>query len=150
MPIDQSYLRPNSAQPLAVTYHPDGQIARVYSSYTHQDTTRSVEIVLNPAQLAGSAEERRSATFDPTAEPEVNYGYDPDHDIEEPTPEMRYEEWVRSWIDTAYETGAAFSGFRCSFCGKEKSEVSKLIAGPMVYICNECVELCVEIIKEAS
>lgn len=37
---------------------------------------------------------------------------------------------------------------RCSFCGKGQDEVKKLIAGPMVYICNECVGLCNEIIDE--
>ncbi|HMK55939.1 MAG TPA: ATP-dependent Clp protease ATP-binding subunit ClpX [Dissulfurispiraceae bacterium] len=37
---------------------------------------------------------------------------------------------------------------RCSFCGKAQDEVKKLIAGPMVYICNECVSLCNEIIEE--
>jgi len=31
---------------------------------------------------------------------------------------------------------------RCSFCGKSQHEVRKLIAGPTVYICNECVEVC--------
>ncbi len=36
----------------------------------------------------------------------------------------------------------------CSFCGKNQSEVKKLIAGPSVYICDECVSLCNEIIKE--
>ena len=33
----------------------------------------------------------------------------------------------------------------CSFCGKERAEVSYLVAGPCVFICNECVELCREI-----
>ncbi len=37
---------------------------------------------------------------------------------------------------------------KCSFCGKNQSEVKKLIAGPTVYICDECVELCNEIISE--
>ncbi|HEY1097009.1 MAG TPA: ATP-dependent Clp protease ATP-binding subunit ClpX [Alphaproteobacteria bacterium] len=36
----------------------------------------------------------------------------------------------------------------CSFCGKSQHEVRKLIAGPNVFICNECVELCVDIIRE--
>lgn len=36
----------------------------------------------------------------------------------------------------------------CSFCGKSQHEVKKLIAGPNVFICNECVELCVDIIRE--
>lgn len=36
----------------------------------------------------------------------------------------------------------------CSFCGKNQQQVKKLIAGPSVYVCNECVELCNEIIRE--
>jgi len=36
----------------------------------------------------------------------------------------------------------------CSFCGKSQSEVKKLIAGPGVYICDECIELCNDIIAE--
>ncbi len=36
----------------------------------------------------------------------------------------------------------------CSFCGKAQDEVKKLIAGPSVYICDECVELCNDILKE--
>ena len=36
----------------------------------------------------------------------------------------------------------------CSFCGKSQKEVKKLIAGPTVYICNECVDLCNEIIDD--
>ncbi len=36
----------------------------------------------------------------------------------------------------------------CSFCGKSQHEVRKLIAGPNVYICDECVDLCIDIIRE--
>ena len=36
----------------------------------------------------------------------------------------------------------------CSFCGNSQHKVKKLIAGPTVFICDECVDLCVEIIKE--
>lgn len=39
-------------------------------------------------------------------------------------------------------------GLHCSFCGKSQREVKKLIAGPNVYICDECIELCNEIIAE--
>ena len=38
--------------------------------------------------------------------------------------------------------------FKCSFCGKSQKQVQQLIAGPGVYICDECVELCNEIIEE--
>ena len=35
---------------------------------------------------------------------------------------------------------------RCSFCGKDQNSVKKLIAGPSVFICNECIDLCTNII----
>ena len=37
---------------------------------------------------------------------------------------------------------------KCSFCGKSQKQVKKLIAGPGVYICDECIDLCNEIIDE--
>ena len=40
------------------------------------------------------------------------------------------------------------SRLKCSFCGKSQDQVKKLIAGPEVYICDECVELCNEILDE--
>ncbi|MBT9136363.1 MAG: ATP-dependent Clp protease ATP-binding subunit ClpX [Firmicutes bacterium] len=39
---------------------------------------------------------------------------------------------------------------KCSFCGKTQEQVKKLIAGPGVYICDECVELCMEIVEEEA
>ncbi len=44
--------------------------------------------------------------------------------------------------------GQAGRDLRCSFCGKSQREVRKLIAGPSVYICDECVELCNDIVTE--
>ena len=37
---------------------------------------------------------------------------------------------------------------KCSFCGKTQDQVNRIVAGPGVYICNECIELCSEIIEE--
>ena len=37
---------------------------------------------------------------------------------------------------------------RCSFCNKDQRDVKKLIAGPTVYICDECVDICLDIIAE--
>jgi hypothetical protein len=42
------------------------------------------------------------------------------------------------------------SELRCSFCGKAHTEVGKLVAGPGVYICDECVNLCVTVIAEST
>ncbi len=44
--------------------------------------------------------------------------------------------------------GDSFGNLCCSFCGKNQREVKKLIAGPTVYICDECIELCNDIIAE--
>ena len=38
----------------------------------------------------------------------------------------------------------------CSFCGKSQHEVRKLIAGPSVFVCDECVDLCNDIIREET
>jgi ATP-dependent Clp protease ATP-binding subunit ClpX len=46
--------------------------------------------------------------------------------------------------------GNAGTVLHCSFCGKSQDEVRKLIAGPTVYICDECIELCNEIIAEET
>jgi ClpX C4-type zinc finger len=43
---------------------------------------------------------------------------------------------------------AAVEALRCSFCGKSQEKVARLVAGPGVYICNECVGLCNQIIAE--
>jgi ATP-dependent Clp protease ATP-binding subunit ClpX len=49
---------------------------------------------------------------------------------------------------TANLQGESAEGAKCSFCGKNQRQVEKLIAGPSVFICNECVDLCNDIISE--
>jgi len=51
-------------------------------------------------------------------------------------------------IEVADEKNNTDKELHCSFCGKEKNEVTKIIAGPTVYICNECISLCNDIIFE--
>ena len=43
-----------------------------------------------------------------------------------------------------------FGNLVCSFCGKSQREIKKLIAGPTVHICDECIELCNDIIREEA
>ena len=50
--------------------------------------------------------------------------------------------------DTVARIGESGDLLKCSFCGKSQKQVKKLIAGPMVYICDECIDLCNEIIEE--
>ncbi|MBA5724253.1 ATP-dependent Clp protease ATP-binding subunit ClpX [Candidatus Liberibacter sp.] len=51
---------------------------------------------------------------------------------------------------TCGDGNAPKNSLYCSFCGKSQHEVRKLIAGPTVFICDECVELCMDIIREES
>ncbi|WP_158803605.1 MULTISPECIES: ATP-dependent Clp protease ATP-binding subunit ClpX [unclassified Acidisoma] len=48
------------------------------------------------------------------------------------------------------KSGESKNTLYCSFCGKSQHEVRKLIAGPTVFICDECVELCMDIIREEN
>src|SRR4029078_6213238 len=55
-----------------------------------------------------------------------------------------------SKISGAGSGGESKNTLYCSFCGKSQHEVRKLIAGPTVFICDECVELCMDIIREEN
>jgi ATP-dependent Clp protease ATP-binding subunit ClpX len=58
---------------------------------------------------------------------------------------------MRRWRARGRQAGRLGKSSRtitCSFCGKRQDQVRKLIAGPGVWICNECVALCVEILAE--
>ena len=50
--------------------------------------------------------------------------------------------------DMATQTSPAKTTLCCSFCGKDQTQVVKLIAGPGVYICNECTDLCTLVLAE--
>lgn len=57
--------------------------------------------------------------------------------------------WMRIEVDEAMFNDEETKGpVNCSFCGKSQDQVKKIVAGPGVFICNECIELCKEIIDE--
>jgi ATP-dependent Clp endopeptidase proteolytic subunit ClpP len=53
-------------------------------------------------------------------------------------------------FEAVVDGGDSKNTLYCSFCGKSQHEVRKLIAGPTVFICDECVELCMDIIREET
>ena len=55
---------------------------------------------------------------------------------------------MKSWKKEAAMESSDNNNLTCSFCGKNQEDVKKLIAGPSVYICDECVDLCIDIIDE--
>lgn len=52
--------------------------------------------------------------------------------------------------DEAQATLADIRPLRCSFCGRNQNEVLKLIAGPTVFICDECVGICADIVAKGG
>ncbi len=60
-------------------------------------------------------------------------------------PESRKPQGVRGLTIPCMQSGAS-----CSFCGKSVDEVKKMVAGPAVFICNECIMLCVDILEEQA
>jgi len=92
------------------------------------------QLYLDQTKSQGSAERRDEERF-----PDIN-----DNDGEgDPMP---FDDWAQKWIDSISDAGSHI--LKCSFCGKKQTEVRKLIAGPSVYICNECIDLCSEILSE--
>lgn len=71
--------------------------------------------------------------------------------VESMPEDLTLEEWLDGWRFQLIEA-ARPKVFQptCSFCGKTDKEVHKIIAGPAVMICNECVSLCSEIIRESQ
>src|SRR5213083_2907700 len=71
-------------------------------------------------------------------------------------PSRRPGRWLRPWHwrrrrrsrGAMARTREGNGTLKCSFCGKSQNDVRKLIAGPTVYICDECIELCNDIIAE--
>jgi ATP-dependent Clp protease ATP-binding subunit ClpX len=61
---------------------------------------------------------------------------------------MRFRRRAASARKFTTTTTTTTTTLTCSFCGKHQRQVNRLIAGPGVYICNECVDLCVEIIAQ--
>ena len=57
-------------------------------------------------------------------------------------------EKIKGAVTIMARLGEGTDPLKCSFCGKGQKQVKKLIAGPGVYICDECIELCNEIIDE--
>ena len=70
--------------------------------------------------------------------------------VEPMAEDLSLEEWLEGWRHQLLEA-VEKKPFQptCSFCGKTDREVRKIIAGPTVMICNECVDLCSEILSES-
>src|SRR5437867_4375501 len=60
------------------------------------------------------------------------------------------DSFKKSYYESDSEQDQQRKPLVCSFCGKSQDEVRKLIAGPTVYICNECIDLCNDIIRDEA
>lgn len=73
--------------------------------------------------------------------------FDPALDVDDKlTIEEALKSFAEKWIEIISQEGS-HSPPDCSFCGRSSSEVQKLVAGPRSYICNDCIELCADMVK---
>jgi hypothetical protein len=75
--------------------------------------------------------------------------FDPALDVDDKlTIDEAMSAFVKKWVGTISEEGS-HSPPDCSFCGRNSSEVQKLVAGPRSYICNDCIEVCADMVKKS-
>jgi hypothetical protein len=107
---------------------------------------------IHEARQVRDAEKREPGVIKNTLDAKLKAGKEPTRaDVKRATKQKRA---TKSPSKETLKTGVARAGpekkptLYCSFCGKSQHEVRKLIAGPTVFICDECVALCVNIIRE--
>jgi ribosome modulation factor len=132
MQFDQTWLGPeflsDRREPLSAEFDDSGELLR----FGFQDATRSISV-----DVVG----RRATTTTTSVEDFP----------EEEADVVQLSEWLSGWRDAVRQAAnppTAMPTWACAFCGKTRSEVRKLIAGPSVFICDECVDLCHEIVSE--
>ena len=118
---------------LYAEFHDDGTLAHV--GYYREGAPVGWTLNLKKNMLEGVAELR-----------DINRFPDDEEDAAKDNPEA-FKEWVLDWIIAINDKAglsphSAFYLPHCEFCGKRQDEVQKLITGPGVYICDECVDLC--------
>lgn len=135
MPVDRNALKlPFDALPtedgLQARFHPDGQLAYVG---LFREGQLQVDLEVTPGMGVGVI--RRSEHFAlQLGLPGGSGG--------------QFQEWTRAKL--AEIEDAASGVLHCEFCRRDGDEVERLIEGPNLYICNECVALCVSILGENS
>lgn len=81
-------------------------------------------------------DERRFLAFDPALDVEDGLSVD-----------EAFSAFAKKWIETIKQEGS-HSPPDCSFCGRNSNEVKKLIAGPRSYICSDCIDVCMDMIRD--
>jgi hypothetical protein len=82
-------------------------------------------------------DERRFLAFDPALDVDDKLSL-----------EDALKDFAEKWIGIISQEGS-HSPPDCSFCGRNSNEVQKLVAGPRSYICNDCIELCADMVKDS-
>ena len=118
-----------------------------------RDKILTAEAAVEYGLIDSILESRKAATVELTGGPLRSSCPPPRSAISEYGFETGHEQASRTRSDRKNEGRMARIGdggdlLKCSFCGKSQKQVKKLIAGPGVYICDECIDLCNEIIEE--
>jgi len=121
-------------------FYEDGQLAH-YAYYVDGELDDRWALYVAEGTCQATVQRNVVVSYE-TEEEESNNGHR--HELSEEQ-EDEFSEFVQHWVARIHEDKENPMP-RCSFCEKTSFEVRKLIAGPVSYICNECVELCQEIL----
>ena len=102
------------------------------------DSSEHFSIIIdyqNRRSVVDKYDERRFLAFDPALDVD-----------DESTIEEALKDFAEKWIGIISEEGS-HSPPDCSFCGRSSSEVQKLVAGPRSYICNDCIDVCADMVR---
>ena len=128
-----------------VEFHADGSLAHV--GFYVNGEPRGWVLDLDPDHQTGRVEILERSRFTYPDEEETLGG-----ETTSTESERLYIEWVKTWIEevevAASDFEASIPVMRCSFCQKRNEQVRKMIAGPTNCICNECIELCNQLLAE--
>jgi hypothetical protein len=133
MPVDRDALKlpfesVSTEEGLHARFHEDGQLAYLG---LYRDGQVQMEVEVSP--VLGTGVSRRSLNFEFQAE--LPKGL-----------QDQLEDWTRAKV--AEIEDASGGALHCDFCRRHADEVARLIEGPNLYICNECVHLCVAIMSQ--
>jgi hypothetical protein len=140
--LPEGYNTDKSEDGFYAEFYDDGQLAH-YGYYVDGELDDRWALHIEEGTMVAFAQRIITVGLE-TQEEASNNGHGKDLSAQQ---EEEFVEFIEHWVERI--TADNFNLLpRCSFCEKTASEVPKLIAGPNSFICNECVELCNEILAE--
>jgi ClpX C4-type zinc finger len=144
---DENRRRPVTRETLDFPFHQRSGEDGVYAEFDSTGRLSKMEYVRNgvirgPSLSVDYQEQTAQAASVRIFPDPLSNGEESADDIEYPL-----EEFIRDTVKTIAKEQDSIRAMYCAFCNSPQSEVQKLIAGPNAYICDQCIELCMDILE---